>query len=551
MLFGMGTASQLEDLRIEDDADASPHERIASGVHAAVRVGAVPPAAAVPREAVVFREKALAEAEAVAHAEAASAAANPPALPKPNIPLQAVPTAPEATEPDRTSRTTLAPSIATFSRFELLGRLAVGGMAEIFLARESVAQDLTRNLVVKILRKPASGKESDGHFERLFLREGRVAAQLMHPNICHVYEFGRHRGHYFIAMEYVEGASLRDLLAKIPGNRLDPLLAAWLFGQIATALHYAHTASDARRRPLGVVHRDVSPQNIMVRNDGIVKLVDFGVAQVGAIEDRDSPDMLFGKLAYMAPEQCRAESKIDGRADVFALGICLYEALTGRRLYRRKDAVETVRALLEEPLPSMKSMDPTLPDGLCRIVLRALSKKREQRYANADEMRQALDRFVARSGRTIGATDAARLMSKTFSHELACGPLLTTELDLSELTSPAPETLLDGSSLDTPAISEGPRPTPTLSLRAAILLAGVAAAAAWMASRGSVPTEPAVEVPKAAANQAAPEPIDAVEQQPKAAVPAEQALPEGTNEGSAQRETRTLPRPGFIKNAGF
>lgn len=568
----VGTASHSDDLRLDGDSAESAEGSVASGIHAAVRLGAaVPRAAGVPREAAAFRDNAIAAAEVAARID------GPAALPKPKFSLEAVPTAPMAavaTEPGRISSTSLVPSIAKFSRFELLGRLAMGGMAEIFLARESVAHDLTRNVVVKVLRKPARGRESEGHFEQLFLREGRVAAQLMHPNICHVYEFGRHHGRYFIAMEYVEGASLRDLLSKVPGHRIDPLLCAWLFGQIASALHYAHTARDARRRPLGVVHRDVSPQNIMVRGDGIVKLLDFGVAHVGAVDDTDRAGLLFGKLSYMAPEQCRGATKIDGRADVFALGVCLYEALTGRRLYRRKDDIETVRALLEEPVPPLKSIDASLPEGLCQIVSRALAKKPEHRFASADEMRQALDRFVAKSGRTIGPAEAATLMSQTFAHQLSSGPLLTTELDLAELTGPSPDALNDTSSLAPPPLHEQPSAARTLSLRGAVLLALVAAVAAWMASRandaGSGPTraaqiessqavqappaapiEPAASSVKARPEPAVPKPMDSLAQQPRAPASAEEARPEGPNEGSAPRETRTLPRPGFIKNAGF
>lgn len=192
----------------------------------------------------------------------------------------------------------------------------------------------------------------------MFLDEARLAIRLQHPNICPIYEFGEAQGTWFIAMEWVNGVPLGKLIRKARASGGIPVpVTVRVLAQISEALHYAHRARDEQGELLGIVHRDVSPQNIMVSYSGSVKLLDFGVAKAKSHSARTQAGVVKGKLAYMAPEQCRGE-EIDARADVFALGVCLFEALTGRPLYHRGTEFETLKAVMDDPVPSVRSFKP-------------------------------------------------------------------------------------------------------------------------------------------------------------------------------------------------
>ncbi|MCU0677022.1 MAG: serine/threonine protein kinase, partial [Myxococcota bacterium] len=318
------------------------------------------------------------------------------------------------------ARLSLPGPIARFGRYDVLGRLAIGGMAEIYLAQEPIPGGGIRPVVVKVLRKQLANDED---FEQLFLREGRVAMQLSHPHISTVFEFGKWGGHFFIAMEYVEGATLKDILertARRGETALDPEVAVGIVAKVASALDYAHTARDTRRQPLGVVHRDVSPHNLMVRFDGVVKLLDFGVAKVAQSEEESRSDAVKGKFGYLSPEQCRA-APVDGRSDVFALGVCLWEALTGARLYKRGSQFDTFRAILEEPPPSVRELRPELPEELDAIVKRALAKEPSDRFASASEMQEALEAWLTTRGAVVTAARLRRTMAELFADEIRSG----------------------------------------------------------------------------------------------------------------------------------
>ncbi|MFM2421361.1 MAG: hypothetical protein RL385_6084 [Pseudomonadota bacterium] len=232
--------------------------------------------------------------------------------------------------PSSDDAASLAP-ILRIGRYDVLGRLAVGGMSELFFAHERIAGETLRRVVIKLLAAPEKSVLDDAGWMALFEREGRVSARLDHPNICHVYEFGHVGPHCFIAMEWIKGVSLRELLVHLRDSEtnLPRSLAINICAQVAAALDHARTATNAHDERLSVVHRDVNPANIMIRHDGVVKLVDFGVAQVEEQRACPSNRHIQGKLAYMAPEQLRGD-ELDHRADIFALGICLYTR-TARR----------------------------------------------------------------------------------------------------------------------------------------------------------------------------------------------------------------------------
>lgn len=300
-------------------------------------------------------------------------------------------------------------AIARLGRYELLGRIAVGGMAEIHLARERFRSLGSRELVVKVMRLELEGQAD---FHQMFLNESQVALRLQHPNICHVYECGIEQGRCFIAMEHVRGVTWRELQkrAAIVGVRPKAAVLVKIAAQVADALHSAHHTKDAVGRPLNVVHRDVSPQNVMVGFDGVVKLLDFGVAHARTERVFERSGTIQGKFGYLAPEQCLGRP-VDARADVFALGVCLWEALTGRRLYRRVGDYETLNAIVQEDAPCPNAQGAEVPEPLAAIVRRALARNPADRFQTAADMQHALERFLTDAGEMVTAGRVAELVT--------------------------------------------------------------------------------------------------------------------------------------------
>ncbi len=264
-------------------------------------------------------------------------------------------------------------------------------MAEVYLALSGELPGFRTLLVVKrILPHLAQNRQ----FIRMFLDEARLAALLDHPNVVRIIEVGHDGEEYFLAMELVQGKPLSAVLRKATREKRppSPALAAYVMAQAASGLGYAHALTDGDGRSLGVVHRDVSPQNVLLSFEGAVKLIDFGVARAFGRVAHTSPGGLKGKIEYMSPEQASADD-IDHRADVFALGIVLWEVLTGRRLYRRETELATMRAILDDPIPRPSEIA-DVPPALEAVVMRALRKKREARFSSAHEMAQALERYA-------------------------------------------------------------------------------------------------------------------------------------------------------------
>ena len=313
------------------------------------------------------------------------------------------------------------PAICAFGRYELLGRLAVGGMAEIYLAREtSTVQGAgSRHLVIKRVLAHVADDET---FRTMFFDEARLAMRLNHPSIVHLYEFGEEQGSWFLAMEWIDGVALGKLIRKArDAGGIPAPLAVKICAQVADALHYAHHLKDETGYPLGIVHRDVSPQNVMVSFEGSVKLLDFGIAKASFQHTKTQDGQVKGKFAYMSPQQCLGEP-MDGRADVFALGVVLYESLTGRPLYHRKTQYETMRAVIEEPVPSVRKYRPDLPESLDAIVQKALQKRQEDRFESAAAMQFALDHWLATQHEVVSAPRLAEYLQGVFGEEIQRGP---------------------------------------------------------------------------------------------------------------------------------
>ncbi|MCA9601858.1 MAG: serine/threonine-protein kinase [Polyangiales bacterium] len=343
-----------------------------------------------------------------------------------DVPTMDLPVAMDAAGPSDAPPPFDPKPIGMFGRYQLLGRLAMGGMAEIFLARESADRHVSRYIVIKRIRSTVA---DDNEFVSMFLNEARLAMHLRHPNICHLYEFGFETGHHFLAMEYVDGATLHKIARKaIQTGGLPVALAVKIISQVAGALAYAHSAKDNRRQPLHIVHRDVSPHNVMVGYDGVVKLLDFGVAKASTQDVLTMAGVVRGKFAYMSPQQCVGE-KLDGRSDIFSLGIVLYEILTGQRLYRRENQFETMRAVVDDPVPSIRAINPRLPAELDRIVQKALQKDPNDRYATSDLLQEDLDHFLAERREVVSTARVAAYMEDLFREEIRRGPEIDQDVE--------------------------------------------------------------------------------------------------------------------------
>ncbi|MBL8910321.1 MAG: protein kinase, partial [Archangium sp.] len=278
----------------------------------------------------------------------------------------------------------------TFGRYTLLRRLGAGGMGEVYLATDQStgAQTVVKRILPHLTENP--------RFLRLFLDETRIASRLNHPNIARIHELGEVSGTWFVSMEHVAGKDLRELLKR--GRELGhhvPLEVAVAIGvEVARGLAYAHTATDAQGRLLRIVHRDVSPHNILISRDGHVKLIDFGVAKAANKSVHTATGILKGKFPYMSPEQAHAKP-VDVRTDVFALGIVLWEMICARYLFRGKSDAATLKLVREALVPPPSTLRDDVPEALERLLLKALRKEPRDRYPSADAMREALENVAA------------------------------------------------------------------------------------------------------------------------------------------------------------
>jgi serine/threonine protein kinase/tetratricopeptide (TPR) repeat protein len=275
-----------------------------------------------------------------------------------------------------------------FGKYTLIRKIGAGGMAQVFLARTAVAQGLHKTLVIKKVQ-PAHARSQQ--FATMFVDEAKIALGLNHPNIVQVFDFGAVDDSYFLAMEYVEGNDLLRLLQDCASQRrrIPHGLSAHIAQQVAKGLDYAHRKTDEFGGNLGIVHRDVSPQNVLLSWDGAVKLVDFGIARARDVQE--APGVIKGKVSYMSPEQARGEP-VDCRSDVFSVGIVLFEMVCARPLFpgKGKEALAQVKS---GALPRPRDLTPDLPPSLEEIMLRALAFHREDRYQTARDLQHDLGRF--------------------------------------------------------------------------------------------------------------------------------------------------------------
>ncbi len=303
-------------------------------------------------------------------------------------------------------------------RYRLKRLLAKGGMAEVYLASAEGAHGFKKDVAVKrILPEFAAERQ----FINMMVDEAKIMVLLGHPNIAQVFEFGQQENELFLVMEYVRGEQLNRVASRVQdaGEPLDHLAAAYVMMEVLRGLHAAHEQKDSQGRPAQIIHRDVSPQNILVTYDGHVKVIDFGVAKAMNRLEKTKQGTVKGKLRYLAPEMLDAEEytdsrTVDCRADIFACGSVLFELLSGEKLFSGKSAVDIYRAILEAPIDvQLESIDPALAE----ILRKALERHVRDRYASAADFADELQTYIYRNDPSFSARHIASIMSEHFSIE--------------------------------------------------------------------------------------------------------------------------------------
>jgi tRNA A-37 threonylcarbamoyl transferase component Bud32 len=298
-------------------------------------------------------------------------------------------------------------------KYQAFAKLGEGGMAQVFLALARGPVGFNKLCVIKRMRTQYAKDEA---LVTMFIDEARLAARLSHPNVIHTYEVGENAGLYFIAMEYLEGQPLNRIIEEARKDGRHVADGVWLriVRDALVGLQYAHDLKDYDGKELHIVHRDVSPHNIFVSYDGQVKVVDFGIAKAAVSQTRTESGVLKGKVAYMSPEQARGEA-IDGRSDLFAAGIVLWEALAGQSLFRHEYAATTLHKLLHEKPPKLSTVVPEIDPDLEALVVKALESRPEDRFQSAHEMRAAIDAWLEAHHGMVPQEEVGELVSSLFS----------------------------------------------------------------------------------------------------------------------------------------
>jgi serine/threonine protein kinase len=311
---------------------------------------------------------------------------------------------------------TLVPRDAReFGRYELIAKLATGGMAEIYLARRQGSSKREVSVLKRILPHLAE----DDHFVTMFRDEAELASKLLHPNVCRVDALDHHAGTWFIEMEYLHGIALSRIMTQLAklGKMLDPRVVTGIIVQACEGLHHAHELRDANDQLLNVVHRDVSPPNIMLTDTGVVKLLDFGIAKARGANSKTRTGTVKGKNAYMSPEQILGRA-LDRRSDIFALGTVMYEMLAIKRLFQRDSDFLTFKAITEEPIPDIRERRPDLPPALRSVINQALARDPHGRFGTAKTFADAIRAAMAPMGGPATRSELSRFLAADFAEEL-------------------------------------------------------------------------------------------------------------------------------------
>lgn len=303
-----------------------------------------------------------------------------------------------------------------FGDYILIKKIGAGGMAEIFLAFKRGPGQYEKLVALKMI---VAGHTDNEHFQKMFQTEAEVAARFNHPHVVQLYDIVQIEGIDAMVLEFMPGHTLEDLMeaTEKKGVQLPMELAIWLTMESCEGLHYVHTITDWDGTNLDVVHRDISPQNIQITYNGLAKVFDFGIATSTLDEDKADGAMA-GKYAYMSPEQCRGE-RVDMRSDVFSIGVVLWELTTGQRLFHRDNQILTINAIMEEPVKKPSEVHPNYPRFLERVVMKAIHKDKTQRYANCQELRADLQKFLKVNAMKPNRLQVVSLIEKLFQKEKA------------------------------------------------------------------------------------------------------------------------------------
>ncbi len=471
--------------------------------------------------------------------------------PRPKAPAGATPPPPTPSAPAPRRREEPAAAVPSsgpdrFGQYEIIEKIASGGMAELYKAKRTGVEGFQKIVAIK---KILPHLADDEEFVTMFADEAKLAAQLNHPNIIHIYDLGKiQEGGYFIAMEHVDGRDLRSIeqSGHAHSQQLPVPLAVYIASKVASALDYAHRRRDAEGQDLNIVHRDVSPQNILISYEGEIKLCDFGIAKAASKASRTQSGALKGKIQYMSPEQAWGKP-IDRRSDLFSLGVVLHEMLTGERLFRGDTDITVLEKVRSAEVIPPSRMNPEVPTNLDAIVLKALAKDPDERYANASDLLRDLDSVLYSYTPAPGSADVAIYLHRLQAEETAVADSKAREAvaqaERESVPEPArkrkskgapiarrasPQTRAADPGPGAPARREPPSPPPpavakepappkeifgSLGVRveeaeaksraplyAAIVVAAVALAgfAAWKLTRPGVSAKPARAVPTAA-----------------------------------------------------
>ena len=310
----------------------------------------------------------------------------------------------------------MLPQTTTFGRYVLLRRIAVGGMAEIFRAMAYGAEGFEKLVAIK---RMLSYLPNQPQFTKMFINEAKLAANLNHSNIVQIFDFGCIEDLLFLSMEYVHGKDIAELTFAMQKRKISPPpeMVCHVFSQVLNGLDYAHRKRDRRGRALNLIHRDMSSQNILISYDGEVKIADFGIAKSSFSDVQTKIGVLKGKYNYMSPEQTLGK-KLDPRSDLFSLGICLYEMLTLTEMYSGNSELDVLRKARDATFRKPREINPDIPESLESILLKVLAKNPDERYENASQFRDELERFLEESRLRFTPADLANLMNDIFREEI-------------------------------------------------------------------------------------------------------------------------------------
>ncbi len=316
---------------------------------------------------------------------------------------------------------------AAQQRYRVIEKLASGGMAEVFLAESAGLEGFKKRVAIKRVLPHLSEKKK---FISMFLDEARLSAHLSHSNCVQVFDIGVGDNAYFIVMEYVDGADLKAVLESLrKRNRLMAVEEACFVAlKICEGLAYAHELKDDVGRPFGVVHRDVSPPNVLITKHGEIKIVDFGLARASTQLEKSEPGIIKGKFSYLAPEAALGQD-VDHRADIFAVGIILWEMLSSRRLFLGETDFATVKLVQQAQVPALSTVNPQVTRELDQLIAKSLARDPSVRFQSAREFALDLNRFLFKNGRPVGSFSIADLVQSTIRERVRIRPQQPSIID--------------------------------------------------------------------------------------------------------------------------